>query len=105
MWPDYCDGTYAEYCAPKREYSNISCILEAYGKTELLKYMEKYWPDYQGDDNEFWSHEWDAHGTCYTTLQPHCFKNYSPQEEVVYFFERVVQLFKTLPTYQVRCQS
>ena len=41
-------------------------------------------------------------GTCYSTLEPSCYTNYTQQEEVVDYFERTVDLFKQLDTYQVR---
>lgn len=101
LWPDYCDGSYTQYCDESRQYSNISCILEAAGKNDLLAYMRKYWKDQSGEDESFWEHEWGKHGTCYSTLEPECFAHYRPQEEVVDFFEQVVRLFKLLPTYDV----
>lgn len=62
--PDNCDGTYQEYCDDSREYSNITSILEAQNRTELLSYMKGYWPDYEGadEDESFWEHEWNKHG-------------------------------------------
>lgn len=64
LWPDNCDGTYQEYCDDSREYSNITSILEAQNRTELLSYMKEYWPDYEGadEDESFWEHEWNKHG-------------------------------------------
>ena len=45
-------------------------------------------------------HEWAAHGTCYSTLEPSCLPSGSPTgAEAVAFFEQVVALFQTLPTY------
>jgi ribonuclease T2 len=45
-------------------------------------------------------HEWSTHGTCYSTLQPSCLPRDSPRgAEAVVFFQRVVDLFKKLPTY------
>ena len=45
-------------------------------------------------------HEWAAHGTCYSTLKPACLPSGSPTgAEAVAFFEQVVALFQTLPTY------
>lgn len=102
LWPDYCDGTYTQYCDESRQYTNISDILTAAGRTDLLDFMDVYWKDQGGDDESFWEHEWGKHGTCYSTLQPSCYTNYTPQEEVVDFFNQVVTLFKTLPTYTVR---
>ena len=45
-------------------------------------------------------HEWAAHGTCYSTLERSCLPSGSPTgAEAVAFFEQVVALFQTLPTY------
>lgn len=63
--------------------------------------MQTYWKDYQGDDEQFWSHEWDKHGTCISTLEPACYgDDYQPTQEVVDFFKKAVELFKTLPSYE-----
>ncbi|KAI9667201.1 MAG: ribonuclease T2-like [Bathelium mastoideum] len=100
LWPDFCDGTYPQYCDESRQYTNISCILESYGKTDLLNYMYTYWTDDEGQDQEFWEHEWGKHGTCYSTLKPSCYTDYTPQEEVADFFQQVVNLFQGLNTYE-----
>ncbi|KAL9002580.1 MAG: hypothetical protein Q9188_004491 [Gyalolechia gomerana] len=97
--PDHCDGTYDQYCDPNRQYTNISSIISAAGQTELLDYMNTYWKDYQGNDESFWEHEWDKHGTCISTLEPGCYTDYKPQEEVVAYFQKTVDLFKTLDSY------
>ncbi|KAL8967810.1 MAG: hypothetical protein Q9197_005225 [Variospora fuerteventurae] len=97
--PDRCDGTYEQYCDPSREYDNVTAIISAAGKTDLLSYMNTYWKDYQGDDEDFWEHEWDKHGTCISTLEPGCYSDYTPQEEVVAYFQKTVDLFKTLDSY------
>lgn len=45
-------------------------------------------------------HEWRTHGTCYNTLQPSCLPSGSPRgAEAVAYFQQIVELFKTLPTY------
>lgn len=101
LWPDHCDGTYDQYCDSSREYTNISSILTAYGRRDLLAYMTKYWTDYHGHDEQFWEHEFGKHATCINTLDPKCYHFYTPQEEVVDFFQRTVNLFMTLDTYAV----
>ena len=61
--------------------------------------MQTYWTDYQGNDETFWEHEWEKHGTCISTFDTKCYTGYTPQEEVRDFFNDTVQLYKTLPTY------
>ncbi|KXJ92548.1 ribonuclease T2-like protein [Microdochium bolleyi] len=98
LWPDNCDGSYEQFCAPEREFTNITAVL-AQSAPCTLEYMQKYWKDYQGNDESFWEHEFNKHGTCISTLDPKCYRNHKPGDEVVDFFVRAVQLFKTLPSY------
>ncbi|KAI9843775.1 MAG: ribonuclease T2-like [Sclerophora amabilis] len=100
LWPDRCDGTYDANCDPSRKFSNITGILESFEKNELLDYMSTYWKDYKGDDETFWEHEWSKHGTCISTLEVKCYTEYKPQEELVDYFQKAVDLFKGLPTYE-----
>lgn len=97
--PDHCDGSFSQYCDESRQYTNISQILQSFGQTDLLDFMQTYWKDDGGDDESFWEHEWGKHGTCISTLEPSCYTNYEPQEEVVDFFTRTVDLYKALDTY------
>ncbi|KAL4915510.1 ribonuclease T2-like protein [Aspergillus aurantiobrunneus] len=100
LWPDNCDGSYEEFCDESREYSNITAIVEESGSTELLSYMQEYWKDNSGDDESFWEHEWNKHGTCINTIKPDCYSDYTPQEEVVDYLQKTVDLFKTLDSYK-----
>ena len=99
--PDNCDGTYQSNCDSSRTYTNITEILEAQDRTGLLSYMDEYWVDIDGDNESFWEHEWGKHGTCINTIRPSCYSDYTPQEEVGDFFQKVVDLFKTVDTYKV----
>ncbi|KAI9854416.1 MAG: ribonuclease T2-like [Vezdaea acicularis] len=100
LWPDNCDGTYQANCDASRAYTNISDIIRAAGQDALLNDMNIYWKDYKGNDASFWEHEWGKHGTCINTLDPSCYTDYQPQEEVVDFFMKTVSLFKGLDSYQ-----
>jgi ribonuclease T2 len=62
--------------------------------------MQDFWKDYQGDDEDFWEHEFNKHGTCMSSLEPRCYPAYQPADEVVDYFKRAVQAFKRLPSYQ-----
>lgn len=62
--------------------------------------MQKYWKDYKGDDESFWEHEFGKHGTCMSTLEPSCYSNYKSGDEVVDYFDKTVEVFKSLPSYE-----
>lgn len=100
LWPDNCDGTYIENCDPSRDYKNIAELLDSQGASSTLEYMQQYWLNNHGTNERFWEHEWATHGTCYSTLDVDCLPSDSPTgAEAVAFFETVVKVFKTLPTY------
>lgn len=63
--------------------------------------MNEYWKDYKGDDEDFWEHEWNKHGTCMSTLEPKCYNGYKGQAEVVDYFQITVDLFKGLDSFAV----
>ncbi|KAI1426523.1 ribonuclease t2 [Xylaria sp. FL1777] len=98
LWPDNCDGTYQQYCDQNRQYTNITAILQEKALC-TLRTMQTYWKDYTGNDETFWEHEFGKHGTCMSTLNPECYANYQPTDEVADYFTRAVGLFKTLPSY------
>jgi ribonuclease T2 len=50
LWPDHCDGTFDQFCAPAREVQNITQILQAAGEFQILDFMTKYWKDNNGND-------------------------------------------------------
>lgn len=63
--------------------------------------MATFWPDWEGDDESFWEHEWGKHGTCVNTLEPSCYEDYKPQEEVGDYFAKAMELYEGLNTYKV----
>ncbi|KAG8219554.1 hypothetical protein J3R82DRAFT_505 [Butyriboletus roseoflavus] len=100
LWNDNCDGTYDENCDPSRADYNIAQLLSDQGATSTLGYMQRYWLNDNGNNEELWDHEWATHGTCFSTLQTSCFPPGSPQgAEAVAYCETIVRLFQTLPTY------
>lgn len=96
--PDNCDGTFQQNCDSSRAYTNISAIL-AKSAPSTLSFMQTYWKDISGNDESFWEHEFGKHATCISTLDPDCYTNYQPTQEVGDFFTRTVSLFQSLPSY------
>ncbi|KAI5308559.1 ribonuclease T2-like, partial [Ascosphaera atra] len=101
LWPDNCDGSFDQFCDRTRQYFNITDILTSFEETALLDDMDRYWKDQYGDDENLWEHEWNKHGTCMSTLEPKCYDEYKPQQEVVAYFQRTIDLFKGLDSYKV----
>ncbi|KAG7099665.1 hypothetical protein E1B28_001490 [Marasmius oreades] len=101
LWPDNCDGTFEQSCDPSRAYTNIASLLTGQGASDTLAFMQQFWIDINGLNEQFWEHEWAKHGTCMSTLIPHCLPSGSPSgAEAVAYFQTVVKLFKSLPTYK-----
>ncbi|KAK2754032.1 ribonuclease T2-like [Arachnomyces sp. PD_36] len=100
LWPNHCDGTFDQNCDRDRHYTNITDILNAAGREELVDFMSTYWKDYRGNDEYLWQHEWNKHGTCVSTLETKCYADYVPQQEVVDYFNKTVDLFQMLPSYE-----
>ncbi|KAK6827771.1 ribonuclease M [Apiospora arundinis] len=99
LWPDNCDGSFESNCDKNRAYKNITQILQG-SAPDTLKYMQEFWKDYKGDDETFWEHEFGKHGTCISTLEPTCYADYKPTQEVGDYFTRAVTLFKALPSHE-----
>ncbi|KAF9454204.1 ribonuclease T2 [Macrolepiota fuliginosa MF-IS2] len=100
LWPDNCDTSFEENCDPSRAYTGISSLLSAQGASSTLSFMQTHWVDINGNNEQFWEHEWSTHGTCMSTLRTTCLPSGSPKgAEAVAFFQTVVKLFQTLPTY------
>ncbi|ORZ07399.1 RNase Sy, partial [Absidia repens] len=94
LWPNHCDGSYTpkEGCDPSRNYTNLDSILRK--NQTLYDEMRTYWPSFNGParNGEFWSHEWERHGTCVTTLNPKCFSDNTPYQDVYTYFSTTLQL-------------
>ncbi|PGH35529.1 ribonuclease T2 [[Emmonsia] crescens] len=101
LWPDHCDGSFDQYCDSNRRFHNLSSIIEQSGQLELLGLMRTHWKDFRGNDENLWEHEWNKHGTCISSLEPHCYPDYVPQQEVVTYFQKTVDLFLGLPSYDI----
>lgn len=100
LWPDHCDTTFSENCDPSRDYTGISTLLSNNGASDTLAFMQTFWVSDSESNELFWEHEWATHGTCMSTLEPSCLPSGSVRgAEAVAFFQTVVKLFQTLPTY------
>ncbi|KAF2999080.1 hypothetical protein E8E14_005644 [Neopestalotiopsis sp. 37M] len=124
LWPDFCNGSYTQYCDLSRQYDpipspntttgtsagtpvpaytgpSIATFLEPFGKLDLLAYMNKYWIAQNQDNAGFWGHEFSKHATCYSSFDVECYgPQYREHEEVVDFFETALEFYDRLPTWK-----
>lgn len=82
LWPDNCDGTYEQFCDDTMKVDDVYSILNSsqfnrdemdIKGRELLTLMEKYWKSNNGNDESLWIHEFNKHGTCFSTLKSECY--------------------------------
>jgi ribonuclease T2 len=110
LWPDYCDGSYPQFCTtqsgiPEKSGDQIEALLQQYDPS-LLAYMRTYYEN----DPSFWEHEYNKHGTCFSTLRAKCQLDLSPflnqtSAAVVGYFQQIVHEFKQLPSYDWLAQA
>ncbi|KIX07186.1 uncharacterized protein Z518_01839 [Rhinocladiella mackenziei CBS 650.93] len=110
LWPDLCTGGFDAYCDSSRSHHDIRRILHALGPEltdDLLAFMDKYWLSLYGGNVHLWTHEWNKHGTCISTLEPACYGSNSDDKsdttnlDVLDYFVHTTSLFKTLDTYAI----
>ncbi|KAJ9122070.1 hypothetical protein QFC24_004297 [Naganishia onofrii] len=127
VWPDFCDGTYPQYCDLSRQYDpapspnksadgspipaftggDISTpVLEYFGKYDLLAWANKYWTAFQQPNHEFWQHEYAKHATCFSSFDTgfngtnNCYGvAYQEGEDIVDFYETVALHYLKYPTF------
>ncbi|KIW03663.1 uncharacterized protein PV09_04985 [Verruconis gallopava] len=123
LWPDFCNGSYTQYCDLKRQYDpapspnttnglpngtvvppytgpTVDTFVTKFGKNSLLAYMNKYWINQGAPNTDFWAHEFSKHATCYSTFDVPCYgPEYVEHQEVPEFFETAIKYYQRLPTW------
>ncbi|KAF2140954.1 uncharacterized protein K452DRAFT_288348 [Aplosporella prunicola CBS 121167] len=123
LWPDFCNGSYTQYCDLSRQYDpepspnttnskpdgnpvppytgpTIDTFIKAFGKHDLLAWMTKYWIAQNQPNTAFWAHEFSKHATCYSTFDVPCYgPQYVAHEEVVDFLETAIRWYQKAPTW------
>ncbi|KAI1625544.1 ribonuclease T2 [Exophiala viscosa] len=108
LWPDLCAGGFDQFCDDARSHEDIRAVLQSINPTitrDLLAYMDAYWLSLDGRDNHLWSHEWNKHGTCISTLDPGCYADENPDLAVLDYFVHATSLFQTLDTFSVLAEA
>ncbi|KAF9578939.1 ribonuclease T2-like, partial [Lunasporangiospora selenospora] len=105
LWPNTCSGGQGPStgCDPNRVYTDIETRLKNYpgAPSSLISDLNTYWASYKNDNNAFWAHEWNKHGTCLSTLEPGCFDNFVANHDLFSYFTKVLELRKQYNLYKV----
>lgn len=124
LWPDFCNGSYTQYCDLRRQYdpspspnttnglpngtvvpayngTPISQFIKDFGRYDLLDYMTKNWINQNEANEVLWAHEFSKHATCFSTFQIPCYgPQYRRNEDVINYFDTVVLFYERYPTWQ-----
>ncbi|KAE9597367.1 hypothetical protein Lal_00029883 [Lupinus albus] len=60
LWPNYKDGSYPSNCDPNNSFQRSQI-------SDLISSLQRNWPTLacpSGNGIQFWTHEWEKHGTC-----------------------------------------
>jgi ribonuclease I len=80
LWPNLISGANFPDC---NKGDDIIVNIE---DNSLLDSMRQMWISYSGADENFWSHEYNKHGLCYS--------NKTQTESYINFFSKVIEIFK-----------
>jgi len=124
LWPDFCNGSYTQYCDLKRQYDpvaapnttnglpngtvvpnyngpTIDTFLKPFGRYDLIDWMNTYSINQGAPNTDLWAHDFSKHATCYSTFDIPCYgPNYVEHEDVVDFFETAIKYYKRYPTWE-----
>ncbi|KAF2152265.1 ribonuclease T2 [Myriangium duriaei CBS 260.36] len=123
LWPDFCNGSYTQYCDLNRQYDptpspnttnskpdgtpvppykgpGVDTFIKEFGRYDLLDWMNRYWINQGAPNADFWAHEFSKHATCYSTFDVPCYgPHYVPHQEVVEFYQTAITYYRRRPTY------
>ncbi|KAI1821945.1 ribonuclease T2 family protein [Xylaria intraflava] len=124
LWPDFCNGSYTQYCDLSRQYDPfpdpntttgtpdgtpvpawkgepVYKFLDRFQRYDLLAYMKRYWIGWNQPSWNLWAHEFSKHATCFSSFDKECWgPAYVQHEEVIEFYETVITYYKRLPTWR-----
>ncbi|KPI40645.1 Ribonuclease T2-like protein [Cyphellophora attinorum] len=124
LWPDFCNGSYTQYCDLTRQYDpdpspntttgtpsgtpvppwhgvSIDVWIEEFGREDLIAWANEYWIAQAQPNTELWAHEFSKHATCFSTFDVPCYgPKYVDHEEIIDYFDTVIKYFMQVPTYE-----
>jgi ribonuclease I len=90
LWPSFLSDKRLADC-------NTGPKISAVPHDKMREFMLNYWPTYHEDPQEFWDHEYNKHGYCYTERMQQ--RSYEP------FLQRTIDLFQQYQMDQLMIQA
>ncbi|KAJ3023610.1 ribonuclease T2-like [Thoreauomyces humboldtii] len=91
-WPDTCAGVNKENCGDdSTQYTDIATQVQNID-ANLYQEMIDIWVSYTGDNEKFWEHEWNTHGSCWSPASQSCFSNFQTGQDLQTYFSWVISL-------------
>ncbi|KAF8496094.1 ribonuclease T2 [Gautieria morchelliformis] len=113
LWPDFCNGSFTQYCDLTRQFDptpdsgippytgpGVDTFIKAFGREDLLEFMNTFWINQGAPNEHFWAHEFSKHATCFSTYDTACYKPYIEHEDVINFYDSVIRAYHMFPTGQ-----
>ncbi|KAF5388498.1 hypothetical protein D9757_004613 [Collybiopsis confluens] len=87
---------------PPYKGPEVDTFIKAFGRSDLLDYMNTYWINLGAPNVDFWAHEFSKHGTCISTFDVTCYgTRYQVHADVIDFFDTVIRAFHQYPTFNM----
>ncbi|TDL28264.1 ribonuclease T2 [Rickenella mellea] len=125
LWPDFCDGSFTQYCDLSRQYDpspspntttgkpggtpvppytgpGVDTFVLEFGRIDLLDFSDEQILDQpRFSQQRFLGTRVFKHATCTSTFDIACYANYRKHEDVVNFFDATIRAYKMFPTYEL----
>lgn len=85
LWPGLKSGQLLKDCGNVTTEKEIEVIANSTEKDFFNDYMNKYWVSFKNNDYNFWVHEYNKHGLCYT--------NKKKQKDFTQYFKDTMDFF------------
>lgn len=86
LWPGLKSGKFLSECGEVLKKEDIEGVANSTEIGFYNNYMKKYWVSFKEDDFDFWFHEYNKHGLCYT--------NRKKQNNFTQYFKDTMDFFR-----------
>lgn len=91
---------FSRACDPSRALADVSKTMFDWQMDDVISDMHKLWTTPRIPGPVMWADEWNNAGTCIFSLRPECYTSHTPGEEVGNFFDTLMMLYKSRPTFE-----